>query len=116
MDLLEVFKLTLLVLTFIFFIVTYVKSFFGLSKKEQKRCVREWLLEGVAYAEKQLGSKTGRLKLSLVYGLFVVKFPQVARWLPFDVFSGLVDDALEELEVLMDTNITVKGVINGGSN
>ena len=112
----EMIKIVLLILVLVFFVLTYVKTFFGLTKKEQLRCVREWLLEGVAYAEKQLGSKTGRLKLSLVYGLFVVKFPIVARWLPFDVFSGLVDDALDELEALMETNSSVKGVVNGDSN
>ena len=64
----------------------------------QKNKVIEWLKYAVAEAEKMLGSGTGQLKLRLVYDWFVQKFPFVAAFLPFSVFSSWVDVALETFD------------------
>ena len=74
---------------------------------------REWLLWAVTEAEKELGGGTGKLKLRQVYDLFVTRFPWLARIVPFDLFSSMVDDALEEMREMLKTNQAVKAHVNG---
>lgn len=56
--------------------------------------VREWLKYAVTMAEKELGSGTGQLKLREVYDWFIQMFPVFSKFLPFPIFSKLVDEAL----------------------
>lgn len=44
------------------------------------------------------------IKLRAVYDMFVTKFPWIARLLPFDRFTQLVDEALEEMKNLLAEN------------
>ena len=74
--------------------------------------VREWLVYAVAKTEKELGSGTGELKLRAVYDKFLEKFPKLASKVNFQVFSSLVDEALEALDVLMQKgaiSVYIKG-------
>lgn len=91
-----------------------VYCFFKMSKEEQVAKVREWLLLAVCEAEKALGSGTGRLKLRMVYGEFVNKFTWVAKFMTFDDFSKMVDDALNEMKILIETNEAIKSFIENG--
>jgi hypothetical protein len=75
--------------------------------------VREWLLYATTLAEKELGGGTGKLKLRYVYGLFVDKFTWVAKAISFDTFSGLVDDALIQMNKLLTSNTAVQLYVNG---
>lgn len=75
----------------------------------QKKKVIEWLKWAVSEAEKMLGGGTGQLKLRLVYDWFVQKFPIVAAFLPFRVFSAWVDVALETMRKWLEDN---KQVLN----
>lgn len=68
--------------------------YLGINEKER---VTEWLRYAVTYAEKLLGSKTGQIKLRVVYDMFCGRFPLIAAILPFRVFSAWVDTALETL-------------------
>lgn len=70
-------------------------------KKEQVEQVKAWLLWAVASAERELESTPGRLKLRWVYDLFVQRFPNVAKAVPFAVFSDWVDEALKEAEEML---------------
>lgn len=81
---------------------------------EQIEQVKQWLIFAVAQAEKELGSGTGQMKLRYVYNLFVSKFPAVALVISFDTFSGLVDEALEELKKLMEDNKDIEKIIIKG--
>ena len=54
--------------------------------------------------EKEFGSGTGKIKLRYVYDMFIVRFPWMAQVITFETFSGLVDKALEEMRVLLETN------------
>lgn len=74
------------------------------TKKLNKDKVIEWLKWAVVEAEKLYGSKTGQLKLRTVYNWFVEKFPSIASYLPFAVFSTYVDVALDTVRVWLDTN------------
>lgn len=90
-----------------------IYAFFKLPRTEQLDKVREWLLWAVTNAEKELGGGTGQIKLRQVYDLFVVRFPWLAKIVPFGVFSGLVDEALEKMNGLLATNPAVKALVEG---
>lgn len=65
---------------------------------------KEWLVYAVAEAEKQLGSGTGQLKLRYVYDLAVVRFPIVSKIMPFNMFSSMVDAALNIMNTMIVNN------------
>ena len=90
-----------------------VFRYFNLPSEAQLAKVREWLLWAVTEAEKELGGGTGKLKLRQVYDLFVTRFPWLARIVPFDLFSSMVDDALEDMREMLKTNQAVKAHVSG---
>ena len=65
---------------------------------------KNWLVYAVAEADKVLGSKTGQLKLRLVYGMAVARFPIMAKMLPFNLFGKLVDSALDVMKDMIAKN------------
>ncbi|MBQ7895147.1 MAG: hypothetical protein IJ364_01145 [Oscillospiraceae bacterium] len=85
-------------------IVIAVLKFIRTPRPEQMKKVKAWLLLAVMKAEKKFGEDTGVLKLRAVYDLFVTKFPWLAQLLTFDRFAELVDEALEEMKVLLAEN------------
>lgn len=87
--------------------------FLGLPRGAQLRKVREWLLLAVTNAEMELGSKTGKLKLRMVYDAFLTKFPWLAPVISFDRFAKLVDDALDEMRDMLEKNEAVKALVDG---
>lgn len=93
-----------------------VYRYLGLPREEQLAKVREWLLWAVTGAEKELGGGTGKLKLRQVYDLFVMRFPWLVRVVSFDLFSDMVDDALEEMRSMLQTNTAVKVLVEGGND
>ncbi len=92
-----------------------VYHFVKQPKADQLKKVREWLLWAVIEAEKALGSGTGQLKLRCVYDLFVVRFPWLAKIIPFEMFGKMVDDALDEMRELLENNEAVAAYINSGT-
>ena len=90
-----------------------VYRYFNLPSEAQLAKVREWLLWAVTGAEKELGGGTGRLKLRQVYDLFVVRFPWLAKVVPFELFSQMVDDALEDMREMLKEN-PAAALVNGG--
>ena len=90
----------------------YVYRYFNLPSEAQLAKVREWLLWAVTEAEKELGGGTGKLKLRQVYDLFVTRFPWLAKTVSFELFSSLVDDALDEMRDMLDKNEAVKAFVN----
>ena len=87
-------------------------KFFRLSKEQQINNIKEWLLIACLEAEKALGNKTGRIKLRYVYDLFVTKFRFMAYIISFEQFSLLVDEALDVMRDLINTNDAVKNIVN----
>ncbi|BAQ11283.1 hypothetical protein OXB_2812 [Bacillus sp. OxB-1] len=78
--------------------------FFRQPTEAQLRKVRAWLLLAVTQAEKEFGSGMGKIKLRTVYELFITRFTWLARVVSFDMFSDLVDDALEEMREMLKNN------------
>lgn len=94
-------------------VIVFIVRFFRLPTSEQLVKAREWLLWAVTEAEKALGGGTGKLKLRQVYDLFVVRFPWLAKVISFEHFSGLVDDALEEMREMLKNNPDVRNYVEG---
>lgn len=92
----------------IYFVYVFVK----MPRNTQLTKLQEWLLWAVAEAEKELGSGTGQLKLRYVYDMFMGRFPALAKVISFEVFSLLVDKALEKFEGLLSTNKKVDEYIH----
>ena len=90
-----------------------VYHYFGLPSDAQLDKAREWLLWAVTEAEKELGGGTGKLKLRQVYDLFVTRFPWLAKIVSFELFSDMVDDALDEMREMLKNNQAVKALVNG---
>ena len=72
---------------------------------------KNWLVYAVAEAEKVLGSKTGQLKLRLVYDMAVARFPIMAKMLPFNLFGKLVDAALKIMNDMIANNDSIAEAI-----
>lgn len=92
-----------------------IVRFAGLPTASQLAKVKEWLLWAVTEAEKELGGGTGQLKLRQVYDLFVTRFPWLAKLISFELFSTMVDDALEDMRKMLDTNTAVAAFVSGGT-
>ena len=69
--------------------------FVKLPKEKKIANIKEWLKYAVVQAEKELGSGTGQLKLRMVYDMAVNKFPFLVKLVPFNIFSGWVDESLD---------------------
>ena len=67
-------------------------------------------MQAVAEAERCLGSKTGQMKLSVVYSSFVKTFPWLAKIISFDLFADLVDEALENLSEILQGDVTKENI------
>ena len=75
--------------------------------------VREWLLYAVTVAEKELGAGTGKLKLRYVYDMFVQRFGWLAKVITFEMFSMMVDEALEKMKTMLSDNKEVQKLVVG---
>ena len=73
--------------------------------------MKEWLKYAVTIAEKELGSGTGQLKLRQVYDMFIKKFPVLSNFIPFSIFSKMVDLALEWMNEQIKKNNKIKEFI-----
>lgn len=103
--------IALVAVLFILGLTVYL--FFKQPSSKQIEKIKQWLIYTVVAAEKELGSKTGKLKLSLVYGAFISKFKWASMIISFETFSLLVDSALEEMRVMLETNKAVVQLVEG---
>lgn len=90
-----------------------VYHFFGLPTDKQVAKVKEWLKYAVTLAEKELGGKTGQLKLRMVYDMFLSKFPAIANVISFELFSSWVDESLDWLNKQLESNQAINTVVKG---
>lgn len=72
---------------------------------------KNWLVWAVSEAEATFGSKTGKLKLRYAYELAVERFPIIAKFIPFALFSKLVDSALEVMRDMIENNKNIADAI-----
>ena len=72
---------------------------------------KNWLVWAVSEAEATFGSKTGKLKLRYAYELAVERFPMVAKFIPFNMFSKMIDSALDIMRDMIENNKDIADAI-----
>lgn len=92
-----------------------VYVFMKMPSDKQLNKVREWLLYAVTKAEKELGGGTGQIKLRYVYDMFVARFVWLARMISFEAFSMMVDEALERMKKMLESNKAMQDFVNSGA-
>ena len=92
--------------------ILYAKKFMNEPTDKQIAKIKEWLLFAVVQAEKELGGGTGALKLRYVYDMFIKAFPALVDLVTFEMFSKLVDEVLEEMKHLLETNMDIAYYVN----
>lgn len=110
----------LVAMAIILTIVRFVVKYFNATDAERDEMIQEqidnmleWLVGACADAEKDLGGGTGALKLRRVYDRFVVKFAWLATEISFEEFSTYVDQALQQMKVMLENNEAIKAYITG---
>ena len=89
-----------------------VCQFLKFGRAKQIEIILEWLLLAVTKAEKEFGDGTGQLKLRYVYDLFIDKFKFAAMLISFNQFSELVDQALDTMKDMINSNDKIKDYVN----
>lgn len=93
-----------------------VYAFVKMPSDKQLNKVREWLLYAVTTAEKELGGGTGQIKLRYVYDMFVVRFAWLAKVVSFEMFSMMVDEVLEKMKTMLESNKAMQELVTGKAN
>ena len=86
--------------------------FYKLGKEKQIKMIKQWLVWAVIQAEKELGEKTGQVKLRHVYDMFIKRFKFASKFITFEMFSQMVDEALIAMRHLIETNQSIAAYIN----
>lgn len=92
-------------------VICTVIKFLRMPTDQQIAVIKECLLNWVVQAEAQLGSGTGKVKLSEVYGQFVKAFPILKNAVPFDVFSAWVDESLDQMREMLAQNKDLRAAV-----
>lgn len=72
---------------------------------------KNWLVYAVSEAEKALGGGTGKLKIRYAYDLAIKQFPVIAKIIPWNLFSWLIDSALVIMREMISENKNIAEVI-----
>ena len=79
-----------------------IYKFCKMERQQQMSKIKQWILIAVMEAESLLGSKTGQIKLRVVYNRFVDKFKIMSHIISYDMFCTLVDEALDEMKHMIN--------------
>lgn len=93
-----------IVLILVLFAVYAVLRFFKLTPQQQLGKVKTALLYMVTEAEKELKSKTGRVKRSMVWEWLVERFPIISLFITEEKYDELLDKALDEFRKMLEGN------------
>lgn len=102
-----------IVAVLILIVVAGVGVYFFLKqpRKNQIEQVKKWLAYAVTKVESELGDGTGQLKLLAVYNLFLTKFKWLSFIMTFEMFSLLVDEALDEMRKMLEKNKDIEAIV-----
>lgn len=73
---------------------------------------KNWLVWAVSEAESLFGSGTGKLKLRYAYELAIARFPMIAKFIPFSLFSKMIDGALDIMRDMIENNKNIADAIS----
>lgn len=101
---LENWLILVIVLILVLFAVYAVLRFLKLTPQQQLSKVKTALLYMVTEAEKELKSKTGRVKRSMVWEWLVERFPVISLFITEEKYDELLDQALAEFKAMLENN------------
>ena len=90
-----------------------ILRFMKLTPKQQLEKVKVALLYMVTEAEKELKSKTGRIKRSMVWEWLVERFPIVTLFITEEQYDELLNKALEEFRKMLENNKELYNYVYG---
>lgn len=93
--------------------VLYIRKFYAMPSDSQIAKIKEYLLYCVILAEKEFKNGTGSLKLRYVYSLFIDKYSDIANVISFELFSTWVDEVLEQMRHILETNKDIATYVEG---
>lgn len=94
----------IIALVLVLLTVYAVLRFLKLTPKQQLSKVKAALLYMVTEAEKELKSKTGRVKRSMVWEWIIERFPIISLFITEEKYDELLDQALEEFRKMLESN------------
>lgn len=89
----------------------FIYSFMQKPTPEKLQNIKEWAIYACALAQAHLGSGTGQLKMRETYDMFISRFPDLARIVPFEMYKGIAESALLEFKKMLENNPKVKELI-----
>lgn len=98
----------ILLLSVVVIAVIAIINFFQKPTPQQIQQIQEWILYLVIEAERQFGSKMGKVKLRYVYDKFLERFDYLGKIISFEKFSELVDKALSTMKDMISQNDKLK--------
>lgn len=98
----------ILLLSVVVIAIVAVINFFQKPTPQQIQQIQEWILYLVIEAERQFGSKMGKVKLRYVYDKFLERFDYLGKIISFEKFSELVDKALSTMKDMISQNDKLK--------
>ena len=101
---LENWLVLVIVLILVLFAVYAVLRFLKLTPQQQLSKVKTALLYMVTEAEKELKSKTGRVKRSMVWEWIAERFPIISLFITEEKYDELLDQALAEFKAMLENN------------
>lgn len=101
---LENWLILVIVLILVLFAAYAVLRFLKLTPQQQLSKVKTALLYMVTEAEKELKSKTGRVKRSMVWEWLVERFPVISLFITEEKYDELLDQALAEFKAMLENN------------
>lgn len=102
--LIENWVIFVIALVLVLFTVYVVLRFLKLTPQQQLDKVKTALLYMVTEAERELKSKTGRVKRSMVWEWLVERFPIISLFITEEKYDKLLDQALEEFKKMLENN------------
>ena len=81
-----------------------ILRFFKLTPKQRMEKVKTALLYMVTEAEKELKSKTGRVKRAMVWDWLLERFPITTMFISEKQYDELLDQTLEEFRKMLESN------------
>lgn len=110
----ENWSLLVVIAAVIFLGAVYANRFMRLPSDGKINLVKQWALFIVIEMEKTYGQGTGSLKLAAAYDAFIKAFPDLVPLISFELFSKIIDEALERMRHLLSTNLDIKNYVDGG--
>lgn len=82
--------------------ILHINQFLILSPKQRKEVMKDTILDLVLEAEKQLGSKTGEMKLQLVIKSFYKKYPIAKFLIKEDRLIAFIEDSVQKMKETLE--------------